>query len=156
MNRRQAILAAVGAALAAPAAAKSAPPPTQAVYIGGTVQVPSGGAAHLPWRFNSGTQLLDLTDPANPKVKAAGTYTFNATVQLADTPEAGASAVAQIESFDPLGASINGSLDLALPGSQVPLTLAWYMAAGTALDVQVVNRATVAKTFALTVCVTKP
>lgn len=157
MNR-SGFLTAVAVALAAAKPALAAKQPVggaaNAFYVGGTADCATGQLVNLPWRFNNGAALLDATDPLNPSVVAAGLYAFNLIVQLADLPASG-SAVGQVQIFDPTGASISGTFDLAIPGAMLPLTIVWNCPAGTVVNAQVANRAATTKTFALTACVQK-
>jgi hypothetical protein len=51
--------------------------PVQAMYSGSPVSIPDGQGAPLTFdTLDSGTELLDRTNPAAPELLAAGTYAF--------------------------------------------------------------------------------
>jgi hypothetical protein len=64
--------------------------PVQATYEGQAVTIADGATANLTWdRLDSGADLLERTDPANPTFLAAGFYAVSVSVAVAAILTAG-------------------------------------------------------------------
>lgn len=108
-------------------------PITRAQYDVALTDVPDGTPTKMPFIFNYGTALLDLTDPTNPTPVESGTYAFASTVSISNTSDVTTgwflSLLLDENDFAPLvlGAELRGSGY----GSQLTLPLTFYVPTGS-------------------------
>lgn len=127
----------------------------RAEYAGGAatqVSIASGASGLLPWVLGFGDALLDLTDPLNPLMVAAGVYAITSIVQQNDIVGArcfeavlhldstNEDAISQVTTFIPAGLIVY---------PHATLTCTWYVPAGGKLFVQCWNFGAAASDFQL-------
>lgn len=114
-------------------------------YTGTAAGVADHTFTRLPFsaaQDDSGTGVLDLTDPTQPLTLTAGIYAVTATVRALGAPAAGTTCSIEID-FDEEGvdwpsASTTAPLDGA-SGRYASITAIYYMPAGAVLQVGVVH-----------------
>lgn len=136
----------------------------RAQFSGPNVDVPSGASTGLPWAVWTSRHhdnVLDCTDPLNPKVVAAGVYAVTA-YAFTGAPHAGKRWQLQLDldvnGEDPLSPIVNGALDDPNgPGGEQSLVLSqtWFLPAGAVLNAAVQHNVGAALSVGLVASVQK-
>lgn len=127
----------------------SHPPITRATYVTGSrVSVDPAAYVQLPWTQGSGDALLDLTDPSNPTIVAAGVYALSAVFTGIDLT-AGASFYSELD-LDSSGEDAEAyAVSPAAAGAATTMALAcvYYIPTGGVVQASVENHDSVARSF---------
>ena len=117
----------------------------KAIYNNGSTQtaVASGSRVRMPWYFDRGDDLLDLTDRTAPIVKADGVYIVSGFVVSGGALASGAHfvAVLLLDAYTGLGDYCSNTQDgfpIAGYSTQVGLSNSYYLSAGMKMGFDVV------------------
>jgi hypothetical protein len=112
-------------------------PITRAQYDIALADVPQGTPTKLPFAFNYGTELLDLSDTTNPTPAESGTYSFSATVSISGVATDGAWGVNVTLDGDDFAATMAATEEITGTVGTIAVTFPFYVPAGSPCYVQV-------------------
>jgi hypothetical protein len=112
---------------------------TRAQYDLALADVPTNTPTKLPFAFNYGTELFDLTDPTDPTPVESGTYSFGVTVAISNVGSGSKWYVIVALDYDDFAGTMSQSQEITGQTGAQAITFPFYVPAGSPCHVKVTH-----------------